>query len=220
MTGKDMHAVIAFLRQSIVPVEFRIAEPDTPQEGEQPLAPEEAPLETSLAGLAATQLRMLIEISNAVWRLRRRMFDRETAEAKQEFRREAYHLETIWQALTDGGIKILDHDGEPFDAGRSMKVATWVPTEGVTRSHIQETILPTIYYCGRHVQQAQVIVETPAALETPAADAVETPAAEAAGTDATGRMKAEDGLEPSLKEPAAGENSNAAAVPDIIPEKS
>ena len=96
---------------------------------------------------------MLIEISNGVWRLRRRMVDRDTGEPKQEFRREAYHLESVWQALADGGVKILDHDGEPFDAGRSMKVATWVSTEGVTKNRIQETIAPTIYYGARHVHR-------------------------------------------------------------------
>jgi hypothetical protein len=162
MKDRLMKTLLANLHQWLLPAEFRIPEPPSSQEWLGEIRHFIEKLDTAGKDqLSPEQLRLLLDISNGAWRLRRRMVDRKTGEAKDEFRREAYHLEAIWEALHEGGIRIQEHDGEPFDAGRSMKVVSWIPTEGITRNQIQETLKPTIYYNQRHVQQAEIIVEIP-----------------------------------------------------------
>jgi hypothetical protein len=58
-------------------------------------------------------------------------------------------------------VKIYDHTGEEFDAGRSIKVLAYQPTPGLTRERVTDTIKPTIYVHDDLVQIGEVIVGTP-----------------------------------------------------------
>lgn len=193
-----MPIAVAIIRQWLCPAEFRIPAPDATRDwlGDvRRLVAELADTKVeSDPPPTVDQVRLLIEIANGAWRLRRRMIDPATGDAKDTFRREAHHLETVWEALAEGGLRILDHDGEPFELGRSMKVATRVPTQGISRERVQDTIRPTIYYKNRHVQQAEVVVETP--LKPPPASEPATEARNDVPNDAS------DISEPPHAEPA------------------
>jgi hypothetical protein len=157
-----MKPILANLRQLVFPREFRIAEPPWPDDwletlrklAELPPAPPPGPEDTE-------RVRFLADLSTGIWRLRQKMVEPGTERPKEQFRREYRHLESVWDVLRQAGMEIQDHTGKPFDSGQALKVLAFQPTPGVRRERVQETVKPTIYYKGRHIQMGEVIVESP-----------------------------------------------------------
>jgi hypothetical protein len=100
--------------------------------------------------------RSLADVATSLWRLRARV-DRMDDAPRAVVR----HLETAWDALTDAGVEIKDHAGEPFDVGLAMSVVAYQPTPGLHREQIIETVRPGVYLGDRSIQMAEVIVGTP-----------------------------------------------------------
>lgn len=154
--------IFAKLRQWLYPAEFRIEAAPLPRDWhailerlcEQAKAPS-IPVEST------ERLRFVAELATGVWRLRQKMLEPGTDKPKESFRREYRHLESIWDLLSENGVRIQDHAGRPFDPGQSLEVAGRVPVAGLIRERVQETIKPTIYYHDHHIQRGVVIVETP-----------------------------------------------------------
>ncbi|XVQ09339.1 hypothetical protein ACQP1W_43530 [Spirillospora sp. CA-255316] len=100
--------------------------------------------------------RSLADVATSLWRLRARV-DRMDDAPRAVVR----HLETAWDALTDAGVEIKNHAGEPFDVGLAMSVVAYQPTPGLHREQIIETVRPGVYLGDRSIQMAEVIVGTP-----------------------------------------------------------
>ena len=153
----------ANLRQLIFPREFRIGQPPWPDDYLETLR--------KLADLPPPppppgpddkeRIRFLADLATGVWRLRSKMVEPGTGRPKEQFRREYRHLESVWDVLTQAGMEIQDHTGKPFDSGQALRALAFQPTPGVKRERVQETVKPTIYFKGRHIQMGEVIVESP-----------------------------------------------------------
>jgi hypothetical protein len=105
--------------------------------------------------------KFLADVGTGLWRLRAKMINPETGRPFEETRKAYRHLESVWDAMKAEGIEVMDHTGEAFDAGRSIKAVALQPTPGLRKEKILETIKPTIYYRSRRIQMGEVIVGTP-----------------------------------------------------------
>jgi hypothetical protein len=160
---------LASVRQLLHPKEFRIEETGIQSESlaalvslaqeirsrKTPPTVESVPL-NDLAGLFSSS-------GTNLWRLRKKMLDPGTGQPLEAMRRVYRHLESMWDAFGDSGIKIQDHDGEAVPEGGiyALKVIAFQPTAGLQRQQVIETIKPTIYYKERMIQRGEVIVGTP-----------------------------------------------------------
>jgi hypothetical protein len=165
---------LSAIRQLLFPREFRIAASQWPVSLEQSLLrlarfDESAP---RLQGPAfgEDELRLLADIGTGLWRLKQRMVKPGTSQPLDEMHRPFRHLESVWDALIQGGAEIRDHTDEPFDPGLSLKVVSYQPTPGLGRERVIETIKPTIYFKGTPIQMGEVIVGRPEKHETPPGD--------------------------------------------------
>lgn len=166
-------SIFTYLRQFKFPQEFRIPSPDyySPEDisksleqllhslleqGTNVASPVEADSLT-----AKENIRFLADIITGLWRLKMKMVEPRTGEPLQEMRRAFRHLESVWDALTQAGIEIIDHTNVLFDPGMSIKAISFQPTPGLDREKIIETIKPTIYRKDSRIQMGEVIVGTP-----------------------------------------------------------
>jgi hypothetical protein len=94
----------------------------------------------------------------SLWRARRKV---ETEDSVGPLRQVGRHVQAAWDSLERLGVKVLDHDGEPFHAGLSLDVLATQPHPGISRETVIETVKPTIYLNDRFVQKGQVIVGIP-----------------------------------------------------------
>ena len=97
----------------------------------------------------------------ATWKLHQRLFEADTGEAKEEFRQLARHVETIRDRLSDLGLQIQDHTGNPYDSGHSLEVLAFQPTDGIGSEVVIETVRPSLYLREQRILKGQVIVGTP-----------------------------------------------------------
>jgi hypothetical protein len=104
-------------------------------------------------------IKLTTEIGTTTWRLQRRLAV--SAEASDTIKRVSRDLESVWDALNQGGIEIKDHTGEKYDGGMALNVIAFQPTPGITKEQVIETIKPTIYHKNKMVQMGQVIVGVP-----------------------------------------------------------
>jgi len=103
---------------------------------------------------------VLAEIATGLWRLRHKML-RPGSDEPVEGMESAYrHLESLWDTLTEAGVRVHDHTGEPFDSGLPVRTLAFQPAE-VQRETVIETIRPTVYLAEQRIQLGEVIVGTP-----------------------------------------------------------
>lgn len=96
------------------------------------------------------------EVATNVWRLHRRLGrDEDTPRIVMR------HLEGALDALTEAGVEIRDHLGEPYDPGLTLQVLALQPTPGLAREEVIETLRPSVYLRDRAIQRAEVIVGIP-----------------------------------------------------------
>jgi hypothetical protein len=163
--------MLARLKQWKYPKEFRIPVPLWPPELLTTLEELREVLESKVTQssppIAQThtpqneQLRFLADVGTGLWRLRQRMVQPGTNRPLEEMRRAFRDLESVWDALVQAGVEIQDHTNQPYDSGLSIKVIAFQPTPGMAREKIIETIKPTIYFKGQHIQMGEVVVATP-----------------------------------------------------------
>jgi hypothetical protein len=117
-------------------------------------------LEQSLAELGAQPVDdddALAEAATNLWRARRKLAQGNDGQGKQAAR----YLRTCADALAAAGLTVQDHDGEPFQAGRSVDVLLYSDDPDVTVETVAETVRPAVYHHDRQLQTAQVIVAVP-----------------------------------------------------------
>ena len=102
----------------------------------------------------------LAEVSVGAWRLKKKMTDPKTGEPLNEMSRAYRHLESVFITLEKEGIEIQDHDGQPFDAGLSIKVLTYQPLPNIEKEYVYDTIKPSVYLKGERILMGEVIVAT------------------------------------------------------------
>jgi hypothetical protein len=157
------------LRQALFPREFRIPKAQWSDGAIEQLEriahlirdQEHTKAQRKEPQLSTDRKAFLAEVGTGLWRLRQKMTQPGTDKPLDEMRRAYRHFESVWDTLEKDGVKIYDHTGEDFDAGRTLTVLAYQPTEGLRRERVTETIKPTIYAGDDLVQLGEVIVGTP-----------------------------------------------------------
>lgn len=109
----------------------------------------------------AEQTRYIAEIGTGLWRIRRSLVPAGEKEPAEANRRTLRFVESTWDALSQGGVEVVDHDGDIISGGEAVRILAFQPMEGILREQVLETIRPTIYYRGKLVQRGEVIVGKP-----------------------------------------------------------
>lgn len=100
-------------------------------------------------------------VATNAWRAMLKTVEPDTGQPREEMRRVHRHLEGIFNALEELGLKTVDPTGRPYDPGMALKVIGFEETPGLAREEIKETIKPSITWHERLVQMGEVIVGTP-----------------------------------------------------------
>jgi hypothetical protein len=105
--------------------------------------------------------KRLAEAATGLWRAQRRLAgdDGRSAAGRQAGR----YLRTCREALAASGLVVQDHDGDRFDAGRSIEVLAFEDRPSLTAETVLQTVRPTVYFHGSRIQMGQVIVGCPVA---------------------------------------------------------
>lgn len=140
---------------------------------------------TAAAEVSADHLGALVSIANNFWRARKRMSDAGDGEVREDMKRihdriEAirrslgevgivirYHQEVRDESQPKTGIVIRDHTGDAYDEGQPMKVVASKPKPGLDKERVCETLLPSIFWNNRLVQNGEIVTETPSAPNNP-----------------------------------------------------
>lgn len=105
--------------------------------------------------------KLFAEISTNLWRLKNKMIDPKTKEPFPEMRRGYRNLDSMWISLEENGIKIIDHTGEEFIHGKSLKALAFEPADVIIKETVIDTIKPSIFKNKLCIQMGEVIVGTP-----------------------------------------------------------
>ena len=124
------------------------------------------PKVTSDLGSTNDILQTLVSIATNAWRAKTKMVDGMTGEVREDMKRVDRHIEAIYRNLTEVGIVIRDHTGETYDEGQPMKVIASKPTQGLQKKRISETLLPSIFWRDRLIQNGEVEIATPVTTDT------------------------------------------------------
>jgi hypothetical protein len=116
---------------------------------------------TDVAGAPTDYLKTLVAIATNAWRAKVKMVDATTGEVREEMKRVDRHIEAIHRSLAEVGIIIRDHTGDVYDEGQPMKVVASKPKPGLDKERVCETLLPSIFWNNRLVQNGEIVTETP-----------------------------------------------------------
>ena len=122
---------------------------------------------TDVATIPTDYLKTLVSIATNTWRAKNKMKDSVTGEVREDMKRVDRHIEAIHRSLTEVGIVIRDHTGDVYDEGQPMKVVASKPTPGLDRKRVSETLLPSIFWNNRLVQNGEIEISTPATTDKP-----------------------------------------------------
>lgn len=113
-------------------------------------------------------LKALVSIATNAWRAKTKMVDAASGEVREDMKRVDRHIEAICRNLAEVGIVIRDHTNEAYDEGQPMKVVASKPTPGLEKKRVSETLLPSIFWNNRLVQNGEIEIATPASPNTSA----------------------------------------------------
>lgn len=116
---------------------------------------------TAVAEAPTDYLKALVSIATNAWRVKIKMVDATTGEVREEMKRVDRHIEAIYRSLAEVGIVIRDHTGDAYDEGQPMNVIASKPTPGLDRKRVSETLLPSIFWNNRLVQNGHIEIATP-----------------------------------------------------------
>lgn len=113
-------------------------------------------------------LKALVSIATNAWRAKTKMVDATSGEVREDMKRVDRHVEAIYRNLAEVGVVICDHTGDAYDEGQPMQVVATKPTPGLEKKHVSETLLPSIFWNNRLVQNGEIEIATPASPNTSA----------------------------------------------------
>lgn len=145
---------------SLDDLKFETVDSPQPQSTPPPLPAENA-ASTTLANLRE-DAKFWSELGTRLWRAERQLHRliESQSEAGAGLERMARRFEEIMETLEEYDIEILDHTGEKYDAGLSLKVLQFEPQNGISHEVITETVKPSLRLKGVLVS-GEVIVATP-----------------------------------------------------------
>ncbi len=111
-------------------------------------------------------LKTLVSIATNTWRAKTKMMDTATGEFREDLKRVGRHIEAIYRNLAEVGIVIRDHTGDAYDEGQPMKVIASKPTQGQEKKRVSETLLPSIFWNNRLVQNGEIEIAIPVVSNT------------------------------------------------------
>ena len=158
------------LRQWCYPPEFRITPPIWPEScfsQLSQLAEQMAMQEGTHPGATLTENgpeafdALLAEVATGLWRARKNMTQNNGEHPNEGMERPYRHVASVIDALEAEAVTLKDHTGEKWADGRAIVVLAFQETANLNAETIIETIRPSIFCKGRHIQMAQVIVGTP-----------------------------------------------------------
>jgi len=114
-----------------------------------------------VAEVPAGYLKALVSIATNAWRAKRKMLDTATGEVREDMKRVDRHIEAIYRNLAEVGILIRDHTGDAYDEGQPMKVIASRPREGLDKKRVSETLLPSVFWNNRLLQNGEIELATP-----------------------------------------------------------
>jgi hypothetical protein len=111
-------------------------------------------------------LENLLAIITYIWRIHDRINDRLNDEPKEslsvdEIKKIYKYTEQISDCFKSIGFEIKDRVGEPFNYGLPEKVVATKPQLGINHEMVIETLLPTVYFRDKTIQQGEIIIATP-----------------------------------------------------------
>lgn len=110
--------------------------------------------------------KSIAAIATNTWRAKAKMADPTTGEIREEMKRVGRHIEAIYRNLAELGIVIQDHTGEAYDEGQPMKVIASKPTPGLDKKRVSETLLPSIFWNDRLIQNGEIEIAVPITSDT------------------------------------------------------
>ena len=111
-------------------------------------------------------LKTLVSIATNAWRAKKKILDPVTGEVRDDMKRVDRHIEAIYRNLAEVGVVIRNHTGDAYDEGQPMKVVASKPTHGLEKKRVSETLLPSIFWNNRLVQNGEIEIATPASPNT------------------------------------------------------
>lgn len=107
--------------------------------------------------------RVIVSVATNAWRAWYELLDPGTGQVRSGTENLATHVQSIFQNLSEFGIVIHDHTGEAYDESQSLNVLETIPTPGLDKTLIMETVLPSISWNNRLLQNGEVKIATPLA---------------------------------------------------------
>ena len=113
------------------------------------------------AEMPPAYIKAMCSIATNAWRAKAKMMDAVTGEIREDMRRVDRHVEAIYRNLAEVGVVIRDHTGDAYDEGQPMKVVASKPTQGLDKKRVSETLLPSIFWNNRLIQNGEIEIITP-----------------------------------------------------------
>jgi hypothetical protein len=117
------------------------------------------------------QVPLLVEMAIEVWRVAGRARKLQEA-AKREDPAIGFSIEKIHHILKEMGVEIKDPAGEAYHEGMVLDVLTFDCTPGELQADkiVQETVSPAVYFNGKLIKMAKVIVANAGGRQSDAED--------------------------------------------------
>jgi len=129
-----------------------------------PVRKEQAIIDTDVP---VAYVKALAAIATNAWRAKTKMVDTATGEIREDMKRIGRHIEAIHRNLAEVGIVIRDHTNDAYDEGQPMKVIASKPTQGLDKKRVSETLLPSIFWNNRLIQNGEIEIAIPLTASTP-----------------------------------------------------
>jgi hypothetical protein len=106
----------------------------------------------------AKMVDFLVDLGTGIWRVRRKIDG--LSRMPREIRDALYSLESMWMAMSQDGVEIVDHIGTT-PSGREAKIVEFREIQGLTREQVVDAVKPTIILKGEVVQMGEVVMGRP-----------------------------------------------------------
>ena len=116
---------------------------------------------TTRLAIPPNVIKAMADIATNAWRAKEKMTDAATGEVKEDMKRAHRHIEAIYRNLAEVDIEIRDHTGDVYDEGQPMKVIASKPKPDLDRKRVSETLLPTVFWQNRLIQNGEIEIATP-----------------------------------------------------------
>jgi len=139
--------------------------------GKRDVRHERRTVETTAQEPTTIQLSALLDIALETWRIGARCRKLQGAEGRGD-PAIGFAVEKIHHILKEMGIEIQDPLGETYHEGMGLDVLTFdfPPDELPANRIVQETVSPAVYYNGKLIKMAKVIIGSAGGRNTDAQD--------------------------------------------------